>query len=134
MVNAPVLLRILLVASGGAVGSVLRYLVSGLGARWGNGFFPWGTMLVNLTGSFLIGLAWGLLGREDTPPQTRLFLFIGIFGGFTTFSTFTFESFNLLRDGNIKLAVGNLLISNIGGILCVFAGVLVSGILLQLKK
>ena len=91
-------------------------------------------MLVNLTGSFLIGLAWGLLGRDDTPPQTRLFLFIGIFGGFTTFSTFTFESFNLFRDGNIKMAVGNLLISNIGGIICVFAGILVSGIILQLKK
>lgn len=121
-------------ASGGAVGSVLRYLVSGLGSRWGNGIFPWGTMLVNLAGSFLIGLAWGLLGREDTPPQTRLFLFIGIFGGFTTFSTFTFESFNLFRDGNIKMAVGNLLISNIGGIICVFAGILVSGIILQLKK
>ncbi len=132
--NAPVILRILLVASGGAVGSVLRYFVSGLGSRWGNGIFPWGTLLVNLTGSFLIGLAWGLLGREDIPPQTRLFLFIGIFGGFTTFSTFTFESFNLFRDGNIKMAVSNLLISNVGGIICVLAGIFVSGILLQLKK
>ena len=132
--NTPVIIRILLVAAGGSLGSVLRYIFSGLGSRWGNGIFPWGTMLVNLTGSFLIGIAWGLLGREDVPPQTRLFLFIGIFGGFTTFSTFTFESYNLIKDGNIKLAIANLLLSNIGGIICVFAGVLVSGILLQLKK
>jgi fluoride exporter len=132
--NPSVILRILLVAAGGSLGSVLRYSFSGLGSRWGNGIFPWGTMLVNLAGSFLIGIAWGLLGREDVPPQTRLFLFIGIFGGFTTFSTFTFESFNLIKDGNIKLAVANMLLSNIGGIICVFAGIFASGILLQLKK
>ena len=132
--SSPLISRILLVAAGGAIGSVLRYVFSGLGSRWGNGIFPWGTMLVNLVGSFLIGIAWGMLGREDIPPQTRLFLFIGVFGGFTTFSTFTFESFNLLKDGNIKLALANILLMNIGGIICVLAGVLASGILLQLKK
>ena len=128
------IMRILLVAAGGSIGSVIRYIFSGLGSRWGNGIFPWGTMLINLAGSFLIGLAWGLLGREDIAPQTRLFLFIGIFGGFTTFSTFTFESFNMIRDGNLKLALANILLSNIGGIILVFAGILTSGILLQLKK
>ena len=118
---------------GGAMGTVMRYLVSGLPHRIYDGAFPWGTLVVNLAGSFLIGLCWGLLGRENIGSNLRTFLFIGFFGSFTTFSTFAFESLNLIRDGNIKFAVINMLASNVLGVLLVLAGFVASRLILNLK-
>ncbi len=114
------------VAAGGAVGSMLRYSLSGLVQRASAGMFPWGTMFVNLAGSFLIGLLWGFFEYEDMSPNARNFIFIGILGGFTTFSTFALENMHLFRDGEIKLAFANILASNIFGILLVFAGFFIS--------
>jgi len=118
---------------GGALGTLLRYWVSGLPHRIYDGAFPWGTLIVNLAGSFLIGLCWGLLGRENIGSNLRTFLFIGFFGSFTTFSTFAFESLNLIRDGNIKFAVINMLASNVFGVLLVLAGFIASRLILNLK-
>jgi len=81
---------------------------------------------VNLAGSFLIGLLWGFFEYEDMSPNARNFIFIGILGGFTTFSTFALENMHLFRDGEIKLAFANILASNIFGILLVFAGFFIS--------
>jgi len=120
-------------ALGGASGAILRYWISGLPYKIYSGVFPWGTLIVNLAGSFLIGFFWGLLGRENISTNVRSFLFIGLFGSFTTFSTFAFESLNLIRDGNIKLALINMIASNVFGILLVFAGFLLSKVILNFK-
>lgn len=94
-----------LVAAGGALGSVLRWLVIvTAGARYGAAF-PWGTLAVNLAGSYLIGVVAELaLGPVSVSPALRLFLATGICGGFTTFSSFTLDALVLTRDGNPGVA------------------------------
>ena len=127
------MIKLAYLAMGGAAGAILRYWVSGLSYKIYGGVFPWGTLIVNLAGSFLIGFFWGLLGRENMGANVRTFLFIGLFGSFTTFSTFAFESLNLIRDGNIKFALANVLASNVFGILLVFAGFILSKMVLNIK-
>ena len=108
--------KLLLVAGGGAIGSVLRYLVSGVSSNMAFGaVFPLGTLIVNVTGCFLIGFLAYLIGdRGLFAAETRAFLMVGILGGFTTFSSFGYETLNLLRDGEMRLALisvaGNLLL------------------------
>ena len=126
--------KILLLAAGGAIGTLLRYSLSGLTYRFFDGIFPWGTLLVNLTGSFAIGLLWGLFDIENISSNLRNFIFIGILGGFTTFSTFALENFSLFRDGEIKLALSNIMVSNIFGIILVFAGYLLSKYIINLIR
>jgi fluoride exporter len=92
--------RLLLVAAGGAIGAALRYLVATAVLGWLGPAFPWGTLIVNFSGSFLIGLvqsmaAEGLVLGEDT----RLFLTSGVLGGFTTYSAFSYESVRLMESG-----------------------------------
>lgn len=88
-----------LVALGGAIGSVLRWAVVLLATyRLGPGF-PWGTMAVNLAGSFTIGLVAELAAGGSLSPPARIFLATGILGGFTTFSAFSLETLLLTRDG-----------------------------------
>lgn len=101
--------QILLVGAGGFVGSVLRYGVSGLVHRLlPMSTFPWGTMSVNAAGSLAIGVLGGLAdARQVLTPEARLFVFIGLLGGFTTFSTFSYETLALLHDGEHLRAAGN---------------------------
>ena len=127
------MVKLAYLALGGATGAILRYLVSGLPYKIYAGVFPWGTLIVNLSGSFLIGFFWGILGKENITTNVRAFLFIGLFGSFTTFSTFAFESLNLIRDGNLKYAIINIFASNTFGILLVFAGFILSKMVLNLK-
>jgi CrcB protein len=124
----------LLLAAGGAIGTVCRYLVSGLDYRWSYGVLPVGTLVVNVTGSGLIGLLWGFFDRGLISPQVRLFMFMGILGGYTTFSTFSLESFTLLRDGEYKIALLNVLLSNVVSIAAVFLGYLLSRAALNMLK
>jgi CrcB protein len=96
-----------LVGLGGFLGSVLRYGVSGLVQRLGpaGGAFPLGTLGVNALGSFLIGLLGGLAdSRGLFGPGARLLIFLGLLGGFTTFSSFSYETLQLLKDGQWHLA------------------------------
>ncbi|HTP40822.1 MAG TPA: fluoride efflux transporter CrcB [Nitrospiria bacterium] len=111
-----------IIALGGAIGTVARYFCSGLDYRWSNGVFPVSTLLINLAGSLAIGFLWGLFERAAVPPNARLFVLIGLLGGFTTFSTFSLESFNLIRDGEWRIALWNVGLSNIVGIALVFVG------------
>ena len=128
------MLKFLFIALGGALGSVLRYIVSGLDYKFSFGIFPVSTLVVNLSGSLIIGFLWGLFERFVISPGTRMFVFVGILGGFTTFSTFTLENFNLIRDGELKIALINVLLSNILGIGFVFLGfIAVSSLLGALK-
>jgi len=112
----------MMIALGGAIGTVGRYFISGLDYRWSNGVFPVSTLLINLLGSLAIGFFWGLFERSAVSPDTRLFVMVGILGGFTTFSTFSLENFNLIRDGELKIALWNIGLSNVIGITLVFVG------------
>ena len=115
--------NILLVALGGAVGSVCRYLLSGMNvASW-----PWGTFAVNILGSLIIGLLVGLVSKGIVSPEMKLLLVTGFCGGFTTFSTFANESFSMMKAGDalqMALYVGA---SVVIGILAVWAGMNLSG-------
>ncbi len=116
------MLRLFFIALGGAVGTLIRYIVSGLDYKFSNGVFPISTLVVNLAGSLVIGFLWGLFERSAVSPTMRMFVFIGVLGGFTTFSTFSLENFNLIRDGEFKIALINVVASNVLGIALVFVG------------
>lgn len=130
------MLAYLLVALGGALGSVSRYWLSGVvAARWGE-TFPWGTLAVNVSGSFLIGAlaALGLPeGRVLAPPGVRLFFMVGVCGGYTTFSSFSLQTLNLLRDGEWLYAGGNVLLSVILCLVAVWLGFLLGAALNSTK-
>jgi CrcB protein len=115
-------MKLFYIAFGGVIGSVLRYILGGIPHKYYWGTFPIGTLFVNLLGSFLIGFGFVLLGKENMSENLKLFLFIGILGSFTTFSTFMFESMNLFRDGDLKFALLNLAAANILGLFFVYLG------------
>lgn len=116
------MLRLFLLAAGGAAGTLARYGVSVWADRAAKGVFPAGTMAVNLAGCFLIGAAWALFERSLVSPAQRLFLMTGFLGGFTTFSTFGLETFSLLREGEYWSAALNAAANNIFGVALVLAG------------
>ena len=116
--------EILLVAAGGAVGSVARYKLSGLilhhSIDWR---FPAGTFLVNVSGCLVIGILAGLAAHADFfSPAVRLLLFTGLLGGFTTFSAFGFETIYLLKRGEVLVAAAYVLASVGAGLVAVWLG------------
>lgn len=123
--------KILLIGFGGAIGAVLRYAVSGLTQQYAKGLFPWSTLAVNLSGALLIGFLWGLFESFHTSSPWRVFLFIGILGSYTTFSTFYMDNFQLLRGGEIALALLNIAASNVAGIALLFLGYYCSRIIVH---
>ncbi|MCR0983917.1 fluoride efflux transporter CrcB [Roseomonas populi] len=99
------------IALGGAIGSVARGWFSTAAARWWGSGFPWGTMAINVGGSFLIGLFAALTlpgGRFAGNADLRAFVMVGICGGFTTFSSFSLQTLELLREGRGLAALGNV--------------------------
>lgn len=118
------MLAILLVGVGGFLGSVLRYLAGGWVHRvLDNPWFPWGTLLVNLIGCWIIGFLSGLTEtRQIFSPEIRLFLFLGVLGGFTTFSSFAYETSAFVNDGQIGLASFNVGMQVILGLVAVWIG------------
>ncbi len=114
--------KFLLISAGGMIGALLRYGVSGLVHRFAEGVFPWGTLTVNLVGSFIIGIIWAIAERFTIPASFRLFVLVGVLGSFTTFSTYTLETVNLLRDGELKGAIVNMVLNNLLGLGLVVAG------------
>lgn len=124
--------KILLVGAGGAIGALLRYAIAGLTHRYVGATFPWGTLVVNVIGCFVIGLMWAASERTTFSPALRIFIFTGTLGAFTTFSTYGLETINLLRDGEIGLGVANLLLSNVVGLGAVVVGFFVARFAFQL--
>lgn len=107
---------LLWIMMGGAFGASLRYLAMRQIAMRLEHIFPWPTLLINLTGSFLIGLLWGIFEIHEISHHTRNLIFIGVLGSFTTFSTFSNEVLLLLRENLYLQAGANILLHNIGGI------------------
>ena len=128
------MVKIILIGIGGAIGSISRYFVSGLDYKYSYGMFPISTLVVNLTGSLIIGFLWGIFEATAVSSNTRMFVFIGILGGFTTFSTFALENFNLFRDGERNIAFANIILSNILGVFLVYVGYILAKMLLNLMK
>ena len=91
-------MRAVWVGFGGALGSVARYGVLELFGGMGDGLLPWGTLTANLAGSLILGLVIGRLERRESMDAFRLFLTVGVLGGFTTFSFFSYENLDLLRE------------------------------------
>jgi CrcB protein len=115
---------ILLVALGGALGSVARYKLSGLVLHhtidWR---FPAGTFAVNVAGCLVAGLLAGLAEKHDMfAPETRILLFSGVLGGFTTFSAFGLETMFLLKRGDVAIAAANVVLSVAAGLLALWLG------------
>ena len=116
-------MQILLVGVGGAIGALARYLLGGAVHRLIPGFFPYGTFVVNVIGCLAFGLVVGLAeSRFVIGPGARAFVLIGVLGGFTTFSSFMFESFELLRGDQLLPAAANVAGQVIIGFVALWAG------------
>ncbi|MES5096924.1 fluoride efflux transporter CrcB [Agrobacterium sp. BA1120] len=117
------MLNIALVALGGAIGSVARYLVGLWGVRLAGANFPWGTITVNVVGAFLIGLMVEMVARRfDASAEMRVFIVTGILGGFTTWSSFTLDAVVLFERGDMGLAALYLGASLVVSFAAIFAG------------
>jgi CrcB protein len=115
--------RLLLIGLAGLLGTLARYALSGFIARRFGETFPTGTLVVNIVGCFLAGFLFYLMQERFLVNDiVRTAIMIGFLGGFTTFSSFGLQTFTLLRDGEMGLATMNVLVSNIAGLLTVWAG------------
>ena len=116
---------LLAVACGGAVGAISRHLISNQVMRWAYGGFPWGTLIVNIVGSFILGLLVAYLAQHWSANQEiRGFLVVGVLGSFTTFSAFSLDAVLMLERGSLGPAFGYIcgsVLLSIGGL---FAGLL----------
>jgi CrcB protein len=115
-------LKYLLIAVCGGAGSVARYWASSLiTVRWGSRF-PWGTLVVNVTGSFLIGLVMSILAARSANANWRLALVVGFLGGYTTFSSFEWETYMHARSGGALVGLANVVCSVVFGYAAVWLG------------
>ena len=119
-----------LVMVGGAIGAGFRYHLSRVALHHMGPGFPWGTWIANLLGGLLMGVLAGPLAREvDGGEPLRLFLGVGVLGGFTTFSAFSLETYNMLVRGDYMMAVAYAISSVTGAIILLFLGVLLTRVL-----
>lgn len=118
------MLKILVVAAGGSVGAVARYLASTWAAERFGANFPYGTLIVNVIGCFIIGIFMTMTTeRFIVSPYWRLLITVGFVGGLTTFSSFSYETFRLLEDADIMMALYNIALNLILGFLATWLGI-----------
>jgi CrcB protein len=123
------------IALGSAIGGVARYLLGGLIQRFSGGSFPSGTLLVNLTGSFVLGFLYRYASDSAAiTPEVRALLTIGLCGGYTTFSTFTYETVRLLEDGETVRAIVYIGLSVLLGLGAMVLGLAAGRELLDLRR
>jgi CrcB protein len=124
------LLKYMMVGIGGFLGAIARYLLGNyIGSRYGVRF-PYGTFVINMSGSFFVGLALVLLARTTASPYWRYLIPIGFIGAFTTFSTFEYETLRAVQDGQAITGLLNVVLSVIVGFIAVWAGAALGRILL----
>ncbi len=119
-------MTLLLVGAGGFFGAIARYVVDGWVATSTGGGFPWGTLVVNISGSFVLGLLFAAsVERGLVSPAIRAPVLIGFIGAYTTFSTLTLETWRLIEDGSYIAAIGNIGGSMVLGLAAVVAGLMI---------
>jgi fluoride exporter len=119
-------MRAVWVGVAGFFGAVSRYWIDGWVTRLGGGGFPWGTLVVNISGCFLVGLLTTVLTERLLPhPTLRVAVTVGFVGAYTTFSTFAYESVRQLQDGALGLALCNVVASVVIGIVAAWIGIVV---------
>lgn len=119
--------HLLLVAAGGAIGASLRYLTGIAALRWFGAGFPWGTVMVNVIGSFAMGVLAELLVRKlGASSDLRLLLMTGLLGGYTTFSAFSLDAIFLIERGAYSAATGYILANVVGSILALLLGLMLA--------
>ena len=124
--------RLLFICLGGAIGTGLRYLTSSLAVRWLGVDFPYGTLIVNVVGSFLIGLIQQVgVTSPLIPETTRLFLTVGIMGGLTTYSSFSYETLRLAQLGAWGQAWVNVLVTTALCLAVCFLGIAVGRVIVE---
>ena len=117
------MLRMFVLGIAGGVGTLARYWLSGLAQRWSRGAFPLGTLTVNVVGCLLIGLVMELVREQRTlSPDARTLVTVGLIGGFTTFSAFSYETLDLAAAGSRGLAIANVAANVIVGTGAVWLG------------
>lgn len=115
---------ILIVGTGGFIGSVMRYLVQVFVEKGLSSTFPWGTFVANIVGSLIIGIVFGLAEKGSLlSAEWRMFLAVGICGGFTTFSSFAYNNLNMIKEGSFGQLLWNVGGSLFFGILAVYVGI-----------
>lgn len=119
----------LLIAVGSAIGGVTRHWLGLMVAAKFGSQFPWGTLLINVTGSFLIGLIAALTDARQEVQGSRDFLMVGVLGGFTTFSAFSLQTLMLVREGKFLYAGGNVVLSVVLCLVAVWLGHLLGAVL-----
>lgn len=121
--------KLLLVMVGGGLGAASRYGIGLLSTNLWGARFPWGTLIVNLAGCFLVGLVFALADRNRfLSPDIRLLLITGYLGGLTTFSSFSLETVHAGRAGLVLQPLTNILINNLGGLTLVYLGLRLGGL------
>ena len=118
--------KLLLVAGGGGIGAAARFLVGEWMQTLFKAGFPWGTFIANVSGSFLIGIVLAFFEANVVSPGARLFLAVGILGGYTTFSTFSYETLGLLTKGQLGLTLLYVLGQVTLSLAAVYAGVYIA--------
>jgi len=124
--NNKVIKILLAIGTGSFIGGVCRYLLTQFVQIKFSSLFPFGTLVVNVLGCFLIGVVFGLSSKLHLQQEWRLFLTTGLLGGFTTFSAFSNEAVELLREGKLGYAVTYVVLSIFIGLLATFLGILLS--------
>ena len=122
----------LYIATGGALGALARFGLSTVVQQASGGTFPRGTLVVNLSGSFLIGILMEAFDAAVIPTEWRSFLAIGFLGAYTTFSTYTFETIQMLRDGEFGFASLNVIGANVAGLAAVAFGMYLARAVLRI--
>lgn len=119
-------MTLLLVMAGAAVGALLRYLTDTSIQSRHDSLFPWGTLSVNVVGSLVLGVLTGAVGARVVPPSMLPLLGVGLCGGLTTYSTFSYETMRLVEEDALFFAFLNAVVSVVAGVAAAFAGVALS--------